>query len=124
MEKSWIQKAIDWKATPTDLREPKTVQGFIKKHNIPESTFYYEISKPDIEKRIINKCLHRAKDLTPDILGKLGEKAKKGSERSIEMYLKFILELKEKFGIDIDEKGKKRVENLLKKHNDNIKRGN
>jgi len=106
MEKTWVQKAIDWKATPKDLREPKTARELYDKLQVKESTFYYEISKPEIQKRILDKCLYLAKNKAPDVLKKLEDNAIKGNNRAIELYLKFILEIAEKINSDITSGGK------------------
>lgn len=90
---NWVQEAISWKALPKDIREPKTVRDFCKLRELPESTFYYEISKKENQVEILRKSLDIAKENTPDVLEKLVENAKEGKERSIEIFLKYILGL-------------------------------
>lgn len=90
---NWVQEAISWKALPKDIREPKTVRNFCKLRELPESTFYYEISKSENQVKILRKSLDIAKESTPEVLDKLVENARSGKERSIEIFLKYLLGL-------------------------------
>lgn len=94
--KTWVEEAIDWCSTPKDIRIPRTAREFCSVRSISESTFYYEISKPDFQRQVVEKSLTLAKKATPDILEKLREKAEQGDIRSIEIFLKYVLRLGEK----------------------------
>lgn len=101
--KSWIPKAIEWKATPEDLRNPKTATDFCKVNGIPRSTFEFELSKTENQKKMLSLCLKNAKDYAPDVLENLGKNARESrNSRWTELYLKFILELAEKSQTELD----------------------
>mgnify|MGYP000860897461 CR=1 FL=1 len=100
---SWIDEAIELEATPKAAREI-TVLDFLKKHGIESSTYYYQMRKPENQKKVLELCLSQAKKGAPEVLEKLREKAEGGSEKSIEMYLKFILALKERADLTTDDK--------------------
>lgn len=101
--KNWIEEAIEREAIPKAARK-ESVSEFAKKWGIDESTYYWQMRKPEHEKKVLEICLSQAKKGTPDVLEKLREKAEGGSEKSIEMYLKFILALTDK--IDLTSGGK------------------
>lgn len=100
---NWIDEAIKLEATPKAAREI-TVLDFLKKWKIESSTYYYQMRKPENEKKVLDLCLSQAKKGAPEVLEKLREKAEGGSEKSIEMYLKFILALKERADLTTDDK--------------------
>lgn len=112
-EKSWIENAVIWKATPKDLREPKTAKELHESLGVPEATFYFELAKPEIQRRILAKALLQIKDGTPDVLGKLKENALEGKERSIEMYLKYVLEIAEKVDVGVTDKTKDELKSIV-----------
>ncbi|MBD3244757.1 MAG: hypothetical protein GF335_02065 [Candidatus Moranbacteria bacterium] len=93
--KSWIDKAIRWKATPKDLRDPKTVIEFCKKNEINRREFYRECDKKEFKDKILDKSLNNVQNNTPNILHKLSQIAENGNLRAIEMYLKYILKLQD-----------------------------
>jgi hypothetical protein len=102
--KNWIDEMIEREAVPREARE-ETTRDFCKKRGIDERTYYYTVRKKENQEQILAICLNNAKRETPEILKKLSENAKAGKEKSIEMYLKFIIELAEK--TDITSKGDK-----------------
>jgi len=92
----WVEKAIEYEATPERLREPKTTTEFAKILGIPRSSYYYEMSKKENQERIIDICFKQAKKRTPNILDKLGQKAEEGDGKSQEMFLDYVLEKSKK----------------------------
>lgn len=109
----WVEKAIEYEATPKSLREPKTDTEFIDSLGIPRSTYYYEIAKIENQKRIIDICFKQAKKRTPQILDKLGQKAEDGDNQSIGMFMDYVLEKTKKTETEI--KGEVKVDTLLVK---------
>ena len=99
---NWVDKMIERQSIPELLRA-ETVVDFCKEHSISESKYYYQASKPENQKIIVNTCLNNAKKYAPEVLEGLGERGKKDN-RAAELYLKFILELKEKTDITSDDK--------------------
>jgi hypothetical protein len=91
---NWIIEMIKREAVPLALRL-ETTGDFCKKYKIPESTYYYQASKPENQEKIVNSALNNAKKYAPEVLDNLGERAKNNS-KDAEMYLKFILQLAEK----------------------------
>jgi hypothetical protein len=104
-KEDWVEKAIEYEATPRSLRVPKTDREFYKQLGIKESTYYYTIAKKENQDRIIDLCFRQAKKRTPNILKKLGEKAEEGNDTSIAQFLEYILEIKKR--IDITTGGEK-----------------
>lgn len=94
---NWVQDAINWKALPKDLRKPRAVRDFCKLRGLPESTFYYEISKKENQVEILRKSLDNAKESAPEVLEKLVENAKSGREKSIEIFLKYVLGVENRY---------------------------
>lgn len=106
MQKSWIKKAIEWKATPIDLRTPKTQGEFCKLNNVPISTFKWEMAKEENQKEIIKACLYTAKKHAPDVLANISQRAKSSSNsRWAELYIKYVLELVERLSNDLTSNG-------------------
>jgi len=103
MKVSWIDLMIERQSTPEQLRT-QTIVDFCIEHKISESKYYYQASKPENQKHIVNTCLNNAKKYAPEVLEGLGERGKKDN-RAAELYLKFILELREK--TDVTTKGEK-----------------
>ena len=100
MEKvDWIIKAIEYEATPKSLREPLRKGDFIASLGIPESTYRWTIAKEENQEKIIKLAFKQAKERTPDILKKLGEKAEAGNDASISQFMEYVLELKKKMDI-------------------------
>lgn len=102
-KEEWVEKAIQREATPQKLRK-ETVEEFAKKYNIDPSTYYYNVRKKENKKRIVEIWLNEALDGGQEVLEKLRENAKSGKEKSIEMYMKFVLELAE--NLDIKSNGR------------------
>lgn len=100
---NWIEEAIELEAIPKAAREI-TVLDFLKKHKIESSTYYYQMRKPENERRVLELSLSQAKKGTSAVLEKLREKAESGNEKCIEMYLKFILALKERTDVTSNDK--------------------
>lgn len=94
---NWVDEMVIREATPLNLRDG-TVADFCAKHDIGESTYYYQSSKPENQTKIINVALQNTKKHAPEVLENLGERAKNNS-KDAEMYLKFILQLAEKTDI-------------------------
>jgi len=94
---NWVDEMVIREATPLNLRTD-TVAEFCKKHNIGDSTYYYQSSKPENQTKIINVALQNTKKHAPEVLENLGERAK-NSSKDAEMYLKFILQLADKTDI-------------------------
>lgn len=98
IQKTWLDEAIEREALPQSART-ETTQEFCARWGIPSSTYYYNISKPEIRKQILNLALNYARKYTSDVLEKIGEEAKNGNMKAAELYLKFIEQLDEKFDI-------------------------
>lgn len=103
-ENNWIKEMIRREALPKATRE-ETTRDFCAKRGIEERTYYNHARKTENQKKILRICLKNAKAEVPEILQRLSDNAKEGKEKSIEMYLKFIIELAEK--TDITSKGQK-----------------
>jgi hypothetical protein len=88
----WQAEAIKRLSLPKTLREG-TNRDFHTKHNIPESTYYEFVSRPESQKKILALTLGRAKEETPEILVKLVEMAKNGDMRAIDIYIQHVLQL-------------------------------
>lgn len=98
---NWLDELIERQALPEEIREGTTDQ-FCAKWGIARSTYYYQASKPENQEKIVNLALRNAKKYAPEVLNNLGQRALTSS-RDAEMYLKFILQLKEQ--MDITTKG-------------------
>ena len=103
MENNWIQEMIEREALPKAARK-ETVEQFCKRHKISESTYYYQSSKTDNWKKVLEISLMSAKKEVPEILKKLTEKAKSGDNKSIEMYINYVIELSKHLDIKSDGK--------------------
>lgn len=99
--KDWITAMIEREATPRAARQ-ETVAEFSAKWGIGESTYYYQSSNPDNEKKIVELCFKQAKKRAPEILEKLGDKASEGSEKSMEMFLKLVLDKSESSTVKLE----------------------
>lgn len=94
----WVQKAIEREALPRNLRE-ETVEQFAFKYGIDPSTYYYNMRKKTNRQKVVDLSFVLAKEWAPDVLEILKEKIEKGSEKSIEMYMDYVLELKKKLAL-------------------------
>lgn len=91
---SWIDAMVEREALPAELREG-TGDDFCEKYKVPKSTYYYHLSKPEIKQRIIEISLNNAKRFVPEVLENLAKRAQENT-RDTELYLKFVLALREK----------------------------
>ena len=116
----WIELALMRESLPKVMREPRTDRDFCKKYGIPESTFYFELNKTENKKKVIDLCFEHAKKRTPEVIKRLVEKAEIGEDdKSVEMFLEYILERKRKMETDINLNGTMGVIYLPRKDNDN-----
>lgn len=106
-----MELAIEYEATPSWAREPKTTSEFIEKIGIPRSTYYREMSKLENEKRIIELCFKQAKKRTPNVLDKMGQKAEEGDSTSIGQYMDYVLEKTRKS--EVEHKGEVKVKHEI-----------
>jgi len=100
-KKDWIKEMIEREAVPKVMRE-ETIKDFSARHNIDPSLYHYHRIKKDNQKKIVEMCLSYAKESLPEVLEKLGENAKAGKEKSIEMYLKFVTGLAETLNLNTE----------------------
>ena len=100
---NWVEAMIERESLPKPLRKG-TVEEFAKKWGISDATYFYQKSKKENKKRIVEIWLNEAMDGGNVVLEKLKEKAQAGDNKSIEMYLKFVLELAENLDIKSDGK--------------------
>ena len=101
--KNWIDAMVEREAMPKPLREG-TIEEFAKEWGISDATYFYQKSKKENKKRIVNIWLSEAMDGGNKVLEKLREKAENGDNKSMELYLKFVLELAENLDIKSDGK--------------------
>ena len=111
MADNWIDAMIEREATPKSLRQ-ETVEQFCAKWNCSESTYYYQSSKTDNWKKILEISLMSAKKEVPDVLKVLGEKAKSGDVKAIDLYLNYVIQLSK--NMDIKSDGKSIMVNIDK----------
>uniref|UniRef100_A0A6H1ZQ53 Uncharacterized protein n=1 Tax=viral metagenome TaxID=1070528 RepID=A0A6H1ZQ53_9ZZZZ len=97
---NWLDEMIERQALPEEVREG-TTEDFCKKWSISESTYYYQASKEENQKKIVSLALRNAKKYAPDVLENLGVRAK-NNKADAELYLKFILQLAEKTDLNIN----------------------
>ena len=103
MEKNWIQAMIEREALPKPLREG-TIEEFAKEWSISSETYFYQRRKKENKKKIVEIWLNEAMEDGNEVLKKLKEKAIEGDNKSMELYIKFILELAENLDIKSDGK--------------------
>lgn len=120
--KTWLEEAIEREALPAEARE-ETTTAFCERWKIPQSTYFYNISKRENQEVIVGLAMNNAKKYAPEVLDNLGERAK-NDNKATEMYLKFILALAEK--ADITTGGEKiqlndKVAALAKKYEKELK---
>lgn len=102
-KKDWIKEAIEREATPKPERT-ETVIAFSKRHGISSETYYYQMRKKENKAQVIEIWLNEALDGGNEVLQKLKQNALEGREKSIEMYLKFVLDLAENLDLKTDGK--------------------
>ncbi len=97
-ETNWIDEMIQREAIPKAARQG-TTGDFCKKWGITESTYYYQSSKEENQKKSLKIALMLAKKKAPEVLEKLADQAGLGKEKSIEMFLDYVLELSKNLDI-------------------------
>jgi hypothetical protein len=117
-EKSWLKDALEYLATPKDMRVPKKVVDFCEQKGIKRGDFYYECQKDDFQEKLLKKMILNIKDDAPEIFDKLAQNAKAGSEKAIELFLKYIMKIAEKFDLGTDDKMWNKLAEIEKKIND------
>lgn len=110
-EKNWIEEMIEREALPKALRT-ETVEDFCARHDISISTYYYQSSKTDNWKKVLEISLMSAKKEVPDVLKVLADKAKSGDVKAINTYLDYVVQLSR--NLDIKSDGKSLVINVDK----------
>lgn len=131
LKKNWVDEMIERESLPLTLREG-TVEEFAKKHKIAIATYYYQLSREENQKKVLELSLNSAKRAVPEILEVLIDNAKKGKEKSIEMYLDYILKLAKNLDLKTDgkpldgltDKQKKALEALLYDQSKGAQQGN
>ena len=103
MEDNWLDAAIQREALPRALRE-ETVEQFSAKWDIKPGQYYYEVSKKENWAKILEISLNRARVELPEVLESLIKNAKGGKEKSVEMYLDYIIKLAKNLDIKSDGK--------------------
>lgn len=110
-EQNWIEAMIIREALPKSARK-ETVEEFCKLYDISESTYYYQSSKPDNWKKILEIALNSAKKECPEVLKVLAEKAKSGDMKAVDMYLNYIIQLAKNLDIKSDGKELKAIKEI------------
>uniref|UniRef100_A0A6M3KV49 Uncharacterized protein n=1 Tax=viral metagenome TaxID=1070528 RepID=A0A6M3KV49_9ZZZZ len=95
---NWLEIMIERQALPEEVREGTNTE-FCQKLGIAHSTYYYQASKPENQKRIIDLSIQNARKYAPTVLDNLGQRAKTDN-KATEMYLKFILQLAENLNLN------------------------
>lgn len=96
----------DWFAIPEEERQPRTQKEMYEKLEIAERTWFTRTASEKFLKSVTRKALSKAKKRLPEVLKAMQLKAELGSEKSIEMFLKYVSGLAEKQEIDHTTKGK------------------
>jgi len=102
-KKSWIEEMCQREATPKAERT-ETIEKFCERNDISTSTYNYQKNRKENRKRIVEIWLIEASNGGNEVLAKLKQNALEGKEKSIELYLKFILQLAENLDIKSDGK--------------------
>lgn len=100
---NWIDEMIQRESVPQAVRE-ETVEKFCERHSISVGTYYYHSSKEENIKKSLELSLNTAKKEVPEVLQVLLANAKKGREKSIEMYMDYVLKLSKNLDIKSDGK--------------------
>lgn len=111
-KKDWINAMIQREAIPKPERT-NTIEEFCKQYGISDSTYNYQKSKKENKAKVLEIWLNEAFYGGNEVLKKLKENAVEGKEKSIEMYMKFILDLAEKLDVKIEDKNSKTYEQAL-----------
>lgn len=94
----WLDEAIQRQALPKHLRQ-ESVEEFCARNGTNIKAYYYQLSKEENKKKILEVVLNTAKDAAPEIMDVLVQKAKDGDIRSIEIYIDSILRLAKQLDI-------------------------
>jgi hypothetical protein len=105
-------------ATPKAARE-ETQEEFCNKWGIATSTYSYQRLRKENKKKVVEIWLNEALNGGNEVLSKLKENALEGKEKSIEMYLKFVLELAENLDIKTDGRPIIQIVNQIAQRYDN-----
>lgn len=100
---NWIEEMIERESMPQAIRK-ETVEQFAKRNDISVATYYYQSYKKENQEKILETTLNTAKKEVPEVLQVLIDNAKKGKEKSIEMYLDYILKLAKNLDLKSDGK--------------------
>ena len=100
---NWIQEMIEREAVPKSSRT-ETVEDFCARHDISVSTYYYQSSKTDNWKKVLEISLMSAKKEVPEVLKVLADKAKSGDAKFVDMYLNYVIQLAKNLDIKSDGK--------------------
>lgn len=95
--KSWEEEVLGWLSIPKDLRFPKTVVELCDKLEIRRDEYYTMVGKPEFQKKLLERMVSRARESAPEVFDRLLQNAKEGETKAIELYLKYVLEIAEKF---------------------------
>lgn len=99
----WLEEAIKRQATPKHARVD-SVEEFCAKYNIDIKQYYYQLSKPDNKKKVLETVLSVAKDSSPEVLDVLVKKAQEGDMKAIDLYMDMILQLAKNLDVKTDGK--------------------
>ena len=115
----WISAMLEREALPPESRS-ETAEEFFRKWDVPKSTYYYQASKDDNQRKIVELSIKNARKYAPEVLDGLGKRAILDN-KAAEIYLKFILQLAEKIDhkhtFDLSDEKKKKLD-LLFENND------
>lgn len=89
----WLSYTEDERAV---LKLPRFQKDIYEMYRIPESTYYYQLQNKEFMEKMVRIGLTRAKKMLPKILQNLEKNIESGKEKSIEMGLKYILEIADK----------------------------
>jgi len=108
--KTWLEEMIERESLPQTLRT-ETVESFCARAGISIGTYYYQASKKENQEKILELSLNIAKREVPEVLKVLLDNAKKGKDKSIEMYLDYVLKLAK--NLDLKSDGKELPQPIL-----------
>ena len=101
--KTWIDEMIERESLPKVMRVD-TIDQFCARFDITPQTYQYQRAKAYNQKQILELSLNSAKKEVPEVLNALIENAKNGKEKSIEIYLDYVLQLAKNLDIKSDGK--------------------
>ena len=100
---NWVDAMINREAIPKAARQ-ETVAEFCSKWKISESTYYYQSSDINNQKKIVKIAVSLVKKSLPEVLDKLREKAEAGDVKAMDMFLNYVAELSKNLDIKSDGK--------------------